>query len=142
MAQLSDIVNKTIRSEIEEFLERPNEIERNVELFARVRPLMQEIAAGLNHFGFSASEMVNFIESHDESRESPVGSSQGRVVQVADQNNPHSSYGLGRGKLFYGLVMYGAATPMILYGQEFATEIGFGDQAHNRIPWDYKPTRY
>ena len=47
MAQLSDIANATIREEIEEFLERPEEIERNVELFSRARPLMQEIAAAL-----------------------------------------------------------------------------------------------
>ena len=38
MAELSDITNAVIRSEIEEFLERPDEIERNIELFARVRP--------------------------------------------------------------------------------------------------------
>jgi 5-methyltetrahydrofolate--homocysteine methyltransferase len=47
MAELSDITNETIRSEIEEYLERPEEIARNVELFARVRPLMQEIAAAI-----------------------------------------------------------------------------------------------
>jgi 5-methyltetrahydrofolate--homocysteine methyltransferase len=47
MAELSDIANPTIREEIEEFLERPDEIERNVELFARTRPLMQEIAVGI-----------------------------------------------------------------------------------------------
>ena len=47
MAQLSDIVNEIIRDEIEDFLERPEEIERNVELFSRARPLMQDIAAAL-----------------------------------------------------------------------------------------------
>lgn len=47
MAELSDIANPTIREEIEEFLERADEIERNVELFARARPLMQEIAVGI-----------------------------------------------------------------------------------------------
>ena len=44
MAELADIHNETIREEIEEFLERPEEIERFVELFARMRPSMQEIA--------------------------------------------------------------------------------------------------
>ena len=47
MAQLSDIANETIREEIEEFLERPDEIERNIELFNRASPLMQDIAAAL-----------------------------------------------------------------------------------------------
>jgi 5-methyltetrahydrofolate--homocysteine methyltransferase len=47
MAQLSDIGNAVIRREIEDFLERPDEIARNVELFTRVSPLMQEIAAAL-----------------------------------------------------------------------------------------------
>ena len=47
MAQLSDIANETIREEIEEFLERPDEIERNLELFSRSSPLMQDIAAAL-----------------------------------------------------------------------------------------------
>ena len=47
MAELSDIGNEFIRDEIEEFLERPEEIERNVNLFARTRPEMQEISAAL-----------------------------------------------------------------------------------------------
>ncbi len=47
MAQLSDIANEFIRSEIEEFLERPEEIERNVALFSRVSPAMQDIAEAL-----------------------------------------------------------------------------------------------
>ena len=47
MAELSDIANARIRAEIEEFLERPDESERNVALFARVRSPMQDIAAAL-----------------------------------------------------------------------------------------------
>ena len=47
MAQLSDISNTTIRTEIEEFLERPEEVARNVELFSQARPLMQDISAAL-----------------------------------------------------------------------------------------------
>ena len=47
MAQLSDITNETIRAEIEDFLERPEEIEYNIELFNRVSPTMQDIAAAL-----------------------------------------------------------------------------------------------
>tara|TARA_B100000029_G_scaffold2589_1_gene3138 strand:- start:5161 stop:5913 length:753 start_codon:yes stop_codon:yes gene_type:complete len=47
MADLKDISNEKIRQEIEEFVENPEEIERNVEIFSRVRPLMQEIAAAL-----------------------------------------------------------------------------------------------
>ena len=47
MAELSDIQNETIRDEIEEYVERPEEIERSIETFARARPLMQDIAANL-----------------------------------------------------------------------------------------------
>ena len=47
MAQLADIANETIREEIEEFLERPDEIDRNIELFSRASPRMQDIAAAL-----------------------------------------------------------------------------------------------
>ena len=47
MAELTDIANEIIRREIEEYVERPEEVERNVNLFARTRPLMQEIAAAL-----------------------------------------------------------------------------------------------
>ena len=47
MADLQDISNEKIRQEIQEFVENPDEIERNIEIFARVRPLMQEIAAAL-----------------------------------------------------------------------------------------------
>ena len=47
MPALGDIANAIVRAEIEEYLERPEEIERNVALFARARPLMQDIAAGI-----------------------------------------------------------------------------------------------
>ena len=47
MADLQDISNEKIRQEIEEFVENPDELERNVETFSRVRPLMQEIGAAL-----------------------------------------------------------------------------------------------
>ncbi len=47
MAELSDIQNETIRDEIEEYVERPEEIERSIEIFARARPLMQNAAAAL-----------------------------------------------------------------------------------------------
>ena len=47
MAHISGIANETIKAEIEEFLERPEEIERNVELFNRASPAMQDIAAAL-----------------------------------------------------------------------------------------------
>ena len=47
MAELSDIQNETIQFEIEEYLERDDDIERNIELFARARPSMQDISAAL-----------------------------------------------------------------------------------------------
>ena len=47
MADLQDISNEKIRQEIEEFVENPDELESNVEIFSRVRPLMQEIGAAL-----------------------------------------------------------------------------------------------
>ena len=47
MAELGDIANELIREEIEEFLERPEEIERLVNLFAQASPAMQDIAAAL-----------------------------------------------------------------------------------------------
>lgn len=99
-------------------------------------PSMQSIADALNHWGYGSTQMIHFIESHDEARESPPFSFEGRIVRVADQTDPHSSYGLGRGKLFYGLTLFGAGIPLTLYGQEIATEIGFGDGEANRIPWE------
>ena len=47
MAELSDIQNETIRDEIEEYIERPDEIERTIGIFAQAQPLMQSIAAAL-----------------------------------------------------------------------------------------------
>ena len=47
MAELADIANEFIREEIEEFLERPDEIARTIEIFAKAAPEMQEIAAAL-----------------------------------------------------------------------------------------------
>ena len=47
MAELNDIQNEFIREEIEEFIERPDEIERTVGIFAKARPAMQDIAAAL-----------------------------------------------------------------------------------------------
>ena len=58
MAQLSDIVNETIRAEIEEFLERPDEIERFVELFAKIRPMMQELAVAVIEGDHHASDRL------------------------------------------------------------------------------------
>ena len=47
MSELSDIANATIRHEIDEYVEIQEELDRNVELFSRTQPLMQEIAAAL-----------------------------------------------------------------------------------------------
>lgn len=47
MAKIADIQNEFLRDEIEEFLERPEEIERTVGIFAKARPAMQDIAAAL-----------------------------------------------------------------------------------------------
>ena len=47
MTNLQDISNEKIRQEIVEFVENPDEIERNIRIFSRVRPLMQEIAVAL-----------------------------------------------------------------------------------------------
>jgi 5-methyltetrahydrofolate--homocysteine methyltransferase len=47
MPELSDVANEFIRGEIEEFVERPDEIERLVALFAGAAPPLQEIAAAL-----------------------------------------------------------------------------------------------
>src|SRR5262245_17109442 len=47
MTDTSTIANATIRAEIEEFLERPNEIERYVGVFSKAHPSMQEIAASV-----------------------------------------------------------------------------------------------
>ena len=47
MANIADIQNEFLREEIEEFLERPEEIERTVGIFAKARPAMQDIAAAL-----------------------------------------------------------------------------------------------
>ncbi len=47
MPEISDIDNEFIRDEIEEFIERPDEIERTVNIFAKARPGMQNIAAAL-----------------------------------------------------------------------------------------------
>ena len=47
MANIADIRNEFLREEIEEFLERPEEIARTVGIFAKARPAMQDIAAAL-----------------------------------------------------------------------------------------------
>ena len=47
MAELSDVSNDFIREEIEQFVERPDERQRMIDIFAPVRPELQEIAASL-----------------------------------------------------------------------------------------------
>jgi 5-methyltetrahydrofolate--homocysteine methyltransferase len=47
MAELSEISNEFIRQEIDEFIERPEERARIINLFARAKPKMQAIAAAL-----------------------------------------------------------------------------------------------
>jgi len=47
MANIADIHNEFIRQEIEEFLDKPEEIERTINIFSNAKPNMQEIAAAL-----------------------------------------------------------------------------------------------
>ena len=47
MAEITDIENEFIREEIEEFLERPDEKERIINLFVQAAPAMQKIGAAL-----------------------------------------------------------------------------------------------
>jgi 5-methyltetrahydrofolate--homocysteine methyltransferase len=47
MAELKDVANEFIRQEIDEFIERPEERERIINLFSKARAEMQEIAAAL-----------------------------------------------------------------------------------------------
>lgn len=47
MPELNDINNEFIRGEIEEFVERPDEIEKMINLFANASPALQDIAAAL-----------------------------------------------------------------------------------------------
>ncbi len=47
MASINDIANAFLREEIEEFLERPEEITVFIEMFAQAAPAMQDIAAAL-----------------------------------------------------------------------------------------------
>ena len=47
MPELEDIENEDIRYEINEYLERPEEIERFIGFFAGVKPILQDIAAAV-----------------------------------------------------------------------------------------------
>jgi len=47
VAQIQDIKNSLIREEIEEFIERPNEREHMINVFAQTQPSMQEISAAI-----------------------------------------------------------------------------------------------
>ena len=47
MAELSDVSNDFLRQEIEEYIERPEERQRMIDTFAKVKPKMQTIAAAL-----------------------------------------------------------------------------------------------
>jgi 5-methyltetrahydrofolate--homocysteine methyltransferase len=47
MPELSDIGNEFLRAEVEEFVERPDEIERMIGLFSSASPTLQEISAAL-----------------------------------------------------------------------------------------------
>lgn len=47
MSEITDIENEFIREEIEEYLDQPDEIERNIEIFSKATPEMQAISAAL-----------------------------------------------------------------------------------------------
>ena len=47
MAKLADIQNRFIREEIEEFIERDDDRQRIISLYAKTKPSMQEIAASI-----------------------------------------------------------------------------------------------
>ena len=95
-------------------------------------PNMGRLVQGMNHFDFGGTLAINYIESHDEA------ANHGRAVKVADNQNPHSEYAYGRGKLSYGLVMFTSGVPMILQGQEFMEDKNFTDSQDGKLQWDYK----
>ncbi len=95
-------------------------------------PDMQAVAAGVNHFELgSGTQVVNYIESHDEA------SVQGRVSVAADGANPASEWAYGRSKVAAALVLFSSGIPMLLQGQEFLEDRPFGDAREHRIQWRY-----
>ena len=95
-------------------------------------PNLGAVAAGMNHFDFGGFRAVNYIESHDEV------AVHGRVARVADGSDPESQFAYGRGKLLWGLTMFTAGIPMVLQGQEWLEDRGFGDTRAERIQWRYQ----
>ena len=47
MAELADIQNEFLRKEVEEYVEREDERQRIIDLYAATTPAMQEIAAAI-----------------------------------------------------------------------------------------------
>lgn len=95
-------------------------------------PDMAAVAAGLNHFDLgSGTQVVNYIESHDEAHV------HGRVSVAADGADPESEWAYGRSKAAAALVLFSAGIPMMLQGQEFLENRPFGDGTSERIQWEY-----
>jgi 1,4-alpha-glucan branching enzyme len=90
------------------------------------------LAAAINHFAYPATQLVNYIESHDEA------ANQGRVCVAADPANHASPWAYGRSKFAAGLVLFTAGIPMLLQGQEFLEDRPFGDSEDKRIQWKYR----
>jgi 1,4-alpha-glucan branching enzyme len=94
-------------------------------------PDMASLASAANHFGWPATRLVNYIESHDET------ANHGRVPVAADSSDPDGPWAYGRSRFAAGLILLSAGIPMLLQGQEFLEDRPFGDAEDRRIQWRY-----
>jgi len=95
-------------------------------------PDMGALASAVNHFEYPSTELIHYIESHDEAAH------QGRISVVADGSNPGGPWAYGRAKFAAALVIFTSGTPMLLQGQEFLEDRPFGDSVDRRIQWRYR----
>jgi len=95
-------------------------------------PGFSALAAAINHFAYPATQVVNYVESHDEA------ANQGRAPVAADPSNPGGPWAYGRSKFAAGLVLFASGIPMLLQGQEMLEDRPFGDSESKRIQWKYR----
>ena len=108
-------------------------------------PYMGAIADALDGSGafLSGTQVVNYIELHDEAWPSSGG---GRMVKAIDTVWPHDDvFAKGRTTLGFGLTLLAPGIPAILMGTEWLedTDFGAGDWDNipeNRLNWQLKAT--
>ncbi|MCK4659567.1 MAG: alpha amylase C-terminal domain-containing protein [Phycisphaerae bacterium] len=94
--------------------------------------LNDDTSSYIQNWGQSTTQLVNYVETHDEAGDESGGQ---RFAVSIDSGDHYSYWAKGRSKLAQGLTILAPGIPIFLQGGEWMEDIQFGSGWHNRIDW-------